>query len=124
MAKKTANPETCEKCPHRYDAAGCPCWIGPQAGFMETNVVTKEERFVTGCFYQVIPKLMVEVIKASNRPAAAVEGIRNEMVRGMTMIAQGLPVLRARHDEPRHDAIAGPAGAAPAMIEHSKAQPG
>lgn len=90
------NPDTCEKCPHRTDPNGCPCWIGPQAGFLETNVATGEERFIVGCFYQVIPKLMVEVIKASNRPAAAVESIRNEMFERMGEIAREMFKLNAK----------------------------
>jgi hypothetical protein len=94
LGKKTINPQTCERCPHRTAAAGCPCWIGEQAGFLETNVVTGEQRFITGCFYQVIPKLMVELIKASNRPAAAIESTRNEMSRCLTMIAQNVMPLR------------------------------
>lgn len=85
---KKANAETCEKCPHRYDSAGCPCWISKQAGFMKTNVVTGEEQFIEGCFYQIIPFLMIEIVKASNRPAAAVESIRNDIVHGMSAVAR------------------------------------
>lgn len=90
MFGKKVNPQTCERCPHRHDAAGCPCWISEQAGFLETNSATGEARFVTGCFYQVIPRLMCEVIAASNRPAAAIEGTRNEISRGLALIAQGM----------------------------------
>lgn len=68
-------------------AKACPAWISEQAGFMETNISTGEERFIVGCFFQVIPKLMVEVIKASNRPAAAVESMRNETTLGLARIA-------------------------------------
>lgn len=84
------HPETCEKCPNRYSSQGCPCWIGERAGFMKTNVQTGEEAFVTGCFYQVIPWLMVEVIKASNRPAAAAESTRNEIVAGFHKVAAAI----------------------------------
>lgn len=94
-ARKKPHPETCERCPHRYSSTGCPCWIGPQAGFVETNVVTGEERFITGCFFQVIPRLMVEVIKASNRPAAAVESTRNEIARGFERVVQGMERVSA-----------------------------
>lgn len=57
---------------------------------METNIRTGEERFITGCFYQVIPRLMVEVIKASNRPAAAIESTRNEIAEGLHRVAQAV----------------------------------
>lgn len=87
---KKINPQTCEKCPHRHDPNGCPCWIDKTAGFMKMNIVTGEEDFITGCFYQVIPFLMIEVVKASNRPAAAVESTRNEMVVGLSKIAEVL----------------------------------
>lgn len=54
---------------------------------METNIVSGEERFIVGCFYQVIPRLMVELVKASNRPAAAIESTRNEIVKGFATLA-------------------------------------
>lgn len=95
FGKRTANPQTCERCPHRHDPAGCPCWISEQAGFVETNPASGEERFITGCFYQVIPRLMCAVIAASNRPAAAIEGTRNEISHGLALIAQSMAQPRA-----------------------------
>jgi len=87
---KKINPETCEKCPHRHDDKGCPCWIDQTAGFMRTNIQTGQEDFITGCFYHVIPFLMIEVVKASNRPAAAIESTRNEIANGFTKVAEAL----------------------------------
>lgn len=72
--------ETCDSCPNKKAKNGCPCWIGPEQGLMETHVATGQERLITGCFYQVIPKLMYHVIAASNRPAAAMEELRNGMI--------------------------------------------
>lgn len=60
---------------------------------METNVATGEERPISGCFYQVMPRLMVEVIKASNRPAAAIESTRNEIATGFARLAGVMPIL-------------------------------
>lgn len=77
----------CEKCRWK-GGAGCPFWIDRQAGFMETNVATGEERFVEGCFFQVMPRLMVHVVQASNRPAAAIESTRNEIAKGFARMAQ------------------------------------
>lgn len=85
MPRLTPHPETCERCPNRYSKRGCPCWIGPEAGIFETNIETKEERLVTGCFYQVVVRLMSHVVRASNRPAAAVESFRNELVERLDM---------------------------------------
>lgn len=76
--------ESCKKCiNYPGESYTCPAWIGAEAGFMETNVQTGEDRFVKGCFYQVIPKLMIHVVKASNRPAAAMEGLRNQLATAM-----------------------------------------
>ena len=86
------HPETCERCPNRYEKRGCPCWITEKHGFMETNIETKEERLVTGCFYEVMPKLMIHVIAAANRPAAAFESLRNEMLLGFQGVAEVLRV--------------------------------
>jgi hypothetical protein len=68
-------------------------------GLIETNLQTGEERLLTGCFYEIIPKLMVHVIRASNRPAAAMESFRNEVVTGLGNIVhafQGKPVVVTR----------------------------
>lgn len=54
----------------------CPCWIDAVDGMTETNVATGQERIVTGCFYQVIPRLMVHVVRESNRPAAEMSAMR------------------------------------------------
>lgn len=87
MARKP-NPKTCEKCPYRYEAKGCPCWIEPEAGFMEKNIQTGEERLVTGCFYQVIPKLMAHMVAAVGQPRAALESWREEMIKGFDLLAK------------------------------------
>lgn len=90
------HPETCERCPHRYRKAGCPCWITEKHGFLETHIQTGEQRIVTGCFYEVMPKLMMHVVQAANRPAAAVESTRNEIVRGFDAIDERMRDLPSR----------------------------
>ena len=87
MFSKHPTTNTCEKCPNRYKPEGCPCWIDKTAGFMKTNIQTGEEDFITGCFYQVVPFLMIEVVKASNRPAAVMESVRNEIANGFSKVA-------------------------------------
>lgn len=85
----------CEHCPQKGTGRGCPAWVGPESGtiILETNTATGEERPVSGCFYQVMPRLMVEVIKASNRPAAAIESTRNEIASGLARLAGAMPRL-------------------------------
>jgi hypothetical protein len=76
---KKRNPETCDRCPNMYSTVGCPCWIRPQDGFVETNEFSHEERTVTGCFYAVMPKLMVHVVKAANRPGASMDKLSTQV---------------------------------------------
>lgn len=81
----------CEKCvQYPGEKYTCPAWIRPENGFMETNPQTGDERLVQGCFYQVIPKLMVHVVQASNRPAASMDALRGEINSMLT-----LPMVKA-----------------------------
>ncbi len=84
------HPETCEKCPHRFSERGCPCWV---KGVVETNIQTGEVRSSEGCFYQMFPKWIVHVLQASNRPAAALESLRNEMVQRQDAALERLMAL-------------------------------
>ncbi len=77
-----------DRCP---ESAKCPCW---QQLTME-NTATGETKVVSDCIHRLMPVLMVEVIKAANRPAAAVESIRNEMARGLGAIAGGVEKMGA-----------------------------
>ena len=79
MFNKQPNPKTCEKCPRRFDPNGCEKWIDEKFGFKEVHDITKEERIVTGCFYQVIPKLMIHIVKACNETTAAADSARNNI---------------------------------------------
>lgn len=90
-----STPPTCDLCPHKGTGRGCPAWVGPESGtiVMETHVATGEERPIRGCYYQVMPRLMVHVIQASNRPAAAIESTRNEIAVGLARLAGVMPRL-------------------------------
>lgn len=79
------HPETCPRCPNRYSKVGCPCWVSKSAGLLKMSPAG-ETAFIEGCYYEIMPWMMVEVIKASNRPAAAVESTRNEIVRGFQQL--------------------------------------
>lgn len=85
-------------CPENSDPKKgnyCPFWADSGNHFVETNTQTGEER-IEQCGAKVMVKGQIEVIKASNRPTAAVESVRNEIVNGfsqvgvlLTRIAQG-----------------------------------
>lgn len=96
------NPQTCPKCPHRHSKLGCPAWVGAENTIMETNLQTGDIRAVVGCFYQVLPKLMVHVIQASNRPAAVLQEMRNDMTQGLGQIAQAVQQMMPRLQEEAH----------------------
>jgi hypothetical protein len=61
-------------------ASRCPHWLSADAGLVETNSLTGETRLVEGCAVIENFRLMGAVIAASNRPAAAVESLRDETV--------------------------------------------
>lgn len=48
---------------------------------MQTNIVTGEEKLTKMCGFQAMPIFLTEVIKASNRPAAAINDMRNNLVK-------------------------------------------
>lgn len=79
------------KCQYYQGKDGKPCDCPAWTGLVETNLVTGEVRNKEDCVYKLLPSLMVEVIKAANRPAAAVESCRNEIVLGLKRIADNMP---------------------------------
>jgi len=82
-----------------YEDGSCPCWCE----VIWTNVQTGEEKVVKDCLFRMLPAMMVEVIKASNRPSAAVESMRNETIKvlnaGFKKVQQGLIKLREKKRE-------------------------
>lgn len=58
-----------------------------------TDIATGKETLVRSCGAGQLQTYMIEVIKASNRPAAAVESMRNEMVNGVATLAAGVRLL-------------------------------
>jgi len=55
-------------------ACDCPAWTS----LTKTNVQTAEEKTEADCLYKMLPHLMVDVIRTSNRPYAALLEIRNQ----------------------------------------------
>lgn len=83
-----ANAFKCDKCPKSNDESGCPAW---QEIIME-NPRTGDTSIEKGCLYVMMPKLLVQVIQAANRPAAAIESTRNELVQALGNMSQGIAV--------------------------------
>lgn len=81
---KYKNAMKCHKCPESNDEKGCPCWTE----IIETNSETGQERINKNCLFQLMPSLMVEVIKASNRPAAEMSAMRGEVVSNIQQLSQ------------------------------------
>lgn len=87
--RKPKCPLTRMVCPENSDpqrGTYCPCWWET----LHTNVATGEEKFVKSCAWGQLPLYLIEVIKASNRPAAAIESTRNEIAEGLTRVAQAI----------------------------------
>lgn len=68
----------CETCPQNHDSVkgrSCPAW-------WETvqQSAAGEVRVLKSCAWEQLPYFLLEVIKASNRPAAVMESLRNELV--------------------------------------------
>lgn len=78
------NGFNCAKCPENNGEKGCPCWID---GMAETNIQTGEERISRGCLFTFLPRWLTLVIQASNRPAAAFESARNEIVKAINTVS-------------------------------------
>lgn len=69
----------CHKCPQNSGENGCPCWVE----LFAINHATGQQEPKKSCLFQALPFLLTEVIKASNRPAAAMESMRNEIMKGL-----------------------------------------
>lgn len=81
------NAFKCKKCPQSNKEDGCPAWNE----VIMTNVQSGEQKVEAGCFYQIMPSLLVESIKSSNVSAATHSDIKNEIARGYSVIAQSMP---------------------------------
>ncbi len=87
-----------DECPRTNDRSArkfCPAW---NEGIVWTNPAGMER--VMNCAIEALMPTCVELIKASNRPAAAVESCRNEIANGfkgvtqaLQQVAYGLPAL-------------------------------
>lgn len=76
---KYKNADKCHKCPQSNGEDGCPWWWE----LMERND-QGQERLNKQCGKTYLPTLMVEVIKASNRPAAEMGAMRQEVAHAVS----------------------------------------
>ncbi len=83
------NAWKCKKCPKSNEENGCPAWTE----LMMTNVQSGEEKLDKGCLFQMMPMLMVEVIKASNRPAAEIGALKSGMINAVSELAENTQKL-------------------------------
>jgi len=58
--------------------------------FMQTDTSNGREQLTKMCGYQALPLYLIEVIKASNRPAAEIGVLRGEIDTNMSNIANGM----------------------------------
>ena len=74
----------CGNCPKRGDEQGCPYWWE----IIQTNKANGEEKITKGCGTVLMQKFLIETMMAANRPAAAFEGLRNQIVSGFDRIGK------------------------------------
>lgn len=65
------------KCP---ESTECPCW----QELVFENAQTGETKLEKDCLFRVFPKIMIEVLRASNRPAASIDMLRDEVNTGVS----------------------------------------
>jgi len=81
------NAFKCKKCPKSNKEDGCPAWNE----VIMTNATTGEQRVEAGCFYQIMPALLVQSIRSSAISANTHADIKTEVARGFAVIAQAVP---------------------------------
>lgn len=91
-------------CPRNNDPAKgryCPAWTE----YMETNAQNGEERLQRECLFTAMPKFMIHTLQAANRPAAAIESVRNEVAEGLGRIGQAAEGLHQVAQDRRRASI-------------------
>ena len=82
----------CDACPRSNDREAkrwCPAWTETQW----TNPSSGESKTLKSCLFEQLPVYMVEVIRAANRPAAAIESTRNEIAQGLANVANNVAAM-------------------------------
>lgn len=86
----------CKKCPESNSENGCPMWWE----LMMDNVQSGESKLVKACGYTLMPVVLSHVVAASNRPAAAIESLRNAVLKapGISCPGDVAGLLGVAHD--------------------------
>ena len=65
----------CKKCPQSNSEDGCPNWIEVH----QVNNISKEERMLAGCGYQMVPYMLNEINVQIPRSAAEISAMREDI---------------------------------------------
>lgn len=65
----------CKKCPQSNSEDGCPNWIEVH----QVNNISKEERMLAGCGYQMVPYILNEINVQIPRAAHEVSAMREDI---------------------------------------------
>lgn len=93
--KNFKNAFKCKKCPGRNDEEGCPMWWE----YSMEEPTTGKTKLVKECGYLAMPVFLTSVISASNRPAAEIGQLRNEIAQGFTAVANNVHLLVRDSDD-------------------------
>lgn len=90
--RKTPHPKTCPRCPHKYSVDGCPFYLTGEEGLTEERQVLNgptELRLITGCIWHEghLMRWICQMVMAANKPAAVLQGWRNDMVKEFGKLA-------------------------------------
>lgn len=58
--------------------------------YTEKNIKSNEIKVTKDCGYVLLPRLLTDVIRCSNRPAQEINEVRNEMAKGLARVSQSL----------------------------------
>lgn len=80
------NAFNCRKCPQNADKDGCPCWIE----LIWTNDDTGEVKTEKSCYFQLTPKLLLEVVRAAHVSSEHSSVARNAFEQGFMQMQDHL----------------------------------
>lgn len=99
----------CHKCPKQAGDKGCPAWWETVWEKPRADAVA-DVTTVKGCAFEQMPNYLIEVVKASNRPAAELGQIREELLKSLGRLSLAIAQFASRLNgiETRLDALEQP----------------
>lgn len=79
----------CKACWRKGEDKPCPCWVDPVDGMSECDALGNS-RAITGCMYQVLPRMLTYAIKAAGHAAASADKNTNTTAQVTDVIARVL----------------------------------